>query len=85
MFGGYGLYRGKVFFGIIANGRLYFKTDAQSRRSYLEARMEPFRPRPGQALRTYYEVPVAILEDGDELGRWATQAVSCSDRRGKKA
>ena len=31
MFGGYGLYAGEVFFGIVANGRLYFKTDDETR------------------------------------------------------
>jgi len=28
MFGGYGLYCGRVFFGIVHKGRLYFKTNA---------------------------------------------------------
>ncbi|HEY2917933.1 MAG TPA: TfoX/Sxy family protein, partial [Candidatus Binatia bacterium] len=27
MFGGYGLYRDEIFFGIIHKGRLYFKID----------------------------------------------------------
>ena len=34
MFGGYGLYRGNVFFGIIFKGRLYFRTDAATRLDY---------------------------------------------------
>ena len=32
MFGGFGLYRGETFFGLISSdGRLYFKTDAVTR------------------------------------------------------
>ena len=31
MFGGYGVYQGEVFFGIIHRGRLYLKTDSTSR------------------------------------------------------
>lgn len=31
MFGGHGLYRGEIFFGILYKGRLYFKTDDVSR------------------------------------------------------
>jgi len=78
MFGGYGLYRGDVFFGIIADSRLYFKTDARTRRRYVEAGVGPFRPNPKTTLKTYYEVPVDVLEDGDELARWAKEAVAGS-------
>ena len=34
MFGGYGLYQSDQFFGILIQGRLYFKTDEQTRRAY---------------------------------------------------
>ncbi len=78
MFGGYGLYCGEVFFGIISKGRLYFKTDARAQYRYVEAGMKTFRPNPRQTLKTYYDVPVHILEDSDELARWATQAIACS-------
>lgn len=75
MFGGFGLYRGAVFFGIIHNSRLYFKTDEASRAAYRERGMKPFRPNPRQTLKTYYEVPVDIVEDQDQLTEWAMQAV----------
>lgn len=84
MFGGCGLYRGDVFFGIIADGRLYFKTDARTRRHYVEAGTGPFRPDPKTTLKTYYEVPVDVLEDGDALARWAKEAIACSRPDGKK-
>lgn len=77
MFGGYGLYHASVFFGIIADGRLYFKTNAATCRAYTQRGMQPFQPRAQQTLKTYYEVPVEILEDQEQLGTWARQAVAC--------
>jgi DNA transformation protein len=77
MFGGYGLYRNGVFFGIIHRGRLYFKTDETSRAQYLAKGMKPFRPTAKQILKTYFEVPVEIIEDADQLAEWARRAAEC--------
>lgn len=74
MFGGFGLYHGAVFFGIIHKSRLYFKTDEVSRAAYRERGMNPFRPNRKQTLRTYYEVPVEIVEDAEQLMSWAAKA-----------
>jgi DNA transformation protein len=76
MFGGYGLYRDAAFFGIIHKGRLYFKTDSTSVSAYRERQMKPFRPNATQTLKTYYEVPVEIIEDAEELAVWADRATS---------
>jgi DNA transformation protein len=76
MFGAHGLYCGGVFFAIVADGRLYFKTDAGSRPEYEAWGMGPFRPNPKQTLRTYYEVPVEILEDDEALAAWAERALA---------
>ena len=73
MFGGYGLYRGRIFFGIVHKGRLYFKTDETSRAAYLKRGMKPFRPNARQTLKTYYEVPVEIIEDREQFVAWAVQ------------
>ena len=74
MFGGYGLYCGSVFFGIVHKGRLYFKTNATTAARYREHKMKPFKPNAKQTLKSYYEVPVDILEDAGELTIWAQQA-----------
>jgi len=71
MFGGYGIYHGDVFFAILHTSRLYFKTNDQTRPSYEEQGMKPFRPSDQQTLKNYYEVPPDILEDGEELVIWA--------------
>ena len=74
MFGGYGLYCDRVFFGIVQKGRLYFKTNATTAPRYREREMKSFRPNATQTLNTYYEVPVDVLEDAGELTIWARQA-----------
>jgi DNA transformation protein len=75
LFGGYGLYQGSVFFGIIHKGRLYFKTDERSRRAYVAKGMKPFRPNAQQTLKSYYEVPVEVIEDSDRLVEWAARTL----------
>jgi DNA transformation protein len=77
MFGSFGLYHNGVFFGILAQGRLYFKTNTVTRSTYVQRGMLPFRPNPGQTLKSYYEVPVDILEDHERLVVWARQAIAC--------
>jgi len=75
MFGSYGLYSGEKFFGIISKSRLYFKTDETTRAAYLERGSAAFRPMPKMELKLYYEVPLDILEDRDQLIQWARAAV----------
>lgn len=75
MFGGYGLYQGEVFFGIVYKERLYFKTDAKTVGAYRKMGMKPFRPNAKQTLKNYYEVPADLIEDHDRLAEWARKAV----------
>jgi DNA transformation protein len=75
MFGGFGLYHRDLFFGILHKGRLYFKTNDQTRLDYEKYGMKPFRPSDKQTLKNYYEIPPDILEDGEELILWAREAV----------
>ena len=77
MSGGHGLYRKGTFFGIIFKGRLYFKTNASTLASYRERGMKPFRPNARQMLKSYYEVPVDVIEESDLLAEWAQAAVIC--------
>jgi DNA transformation protein len=77
MFGGYGLYQGETFFGIVHKQRLYFKVDESTVTAYRKYKMKPFRPNAKQTIKSYYEVPVEILEDRVELAQWAKRAISC--------
>jgi len=78
MFGGYGLYQSDQFFGILIQGRLYFKTDEQTRRAYTERGMGPFVYEKARRPTTlnYFEVPPDILENRESLLEWAQLAVT---------
>ena len=76
MFGGYGLYSGSVFFGIVYDGRLYFKTDESTRPQYLEWESAPFQPNAKQTLKSYYEVPGETIDNAGELSQLANEAVN---------
>lgn len=75
MFGGHGLYSDGRFFGILFQGRLYFKTDATTRKVYELRGMKTFRPNARQELKNYYEVPADVLEDAPTLNEWAMDAI----------
>jgi len=85
MFGAHGLYQGERFFGILDEGRLFFKTDAQSQADYVARGMEPFTYESKGKLMTmsYHEVPPDVLENAPELVAWAQQAIQASARNRK--
>jgi DNA transformation protein and related proteins len=77
MFGGFGVYQDETFFGIIHRGTLYFKIDDSTVDEYRKHKMKPFRPNAKQTLKSYYQVPVDIIEDSDRLCQWAVKAFRC--------
>jgi DNA transformation protein and related proteins len=81
MFGGVGLYRDGLFFGILAGDVLYFKVDDITRAEFEAAGSQPFKPYPDRAgTMQYYSVPVGVLESPSELARWGRQAVAVAAR-----
>jgi TfoX/Sxy family transcriptional regulator of competence genes len=55
MFGGFGLYAGDVFFGILAADVLYFKVDDSNRVDYQKVKAQPFSPfADGRMSMSYY-------------------------------
>lgn len=74
MFGGFGIYQGEAFFAIVFKGRLYFKTNPDTRDRYVERGMKPFRPSAKQSLTSYFEVPLDVIEDAAQLALWARAA-----------
>jgi DNA transformation protein and related proteins len=81
MFGGYGIYAGSQFFAILLAGRLYFKTDSQSRVRYTERGMEALRATAKQVLTNYYEVPPDVVEEPEQLASWARRAIAVGSIR----
>ena len=81
MFGGVGIYAGELFFALIDDDRLYLKVDDMTRGAYEARGLGPFRPggEEGEAMQ-YYEVPVEVLEDVEELRPWVTAAIGVAER-----
>lgn len=80
MFGGVGLYLDGVFFALIDDDTLYFKTDDAHRARYEKAGSRPFCPypdRPDQSMG-YWQVPADVLEDAEELAAWARDAMAAA-------
>ena len=86
MFGAHGLYAGDKFFGILDEGRLFFKTDAASAADYTARGMGAFTyESKGKVLTmAYHEVPPDVLENAPELTSWARRAIQLAGAKGKR-
>jgi DNA transformation protein len=87
MFGAHGLYSGEHFFGILDEGRLFFKTDAKSQTDYTARGMGPFTYESKGKVMTmsYHEVPPDVLEQSQELANWARKAIAVAASSKKPA
>jgi len=87
MFGAHGLYCGESFFGILDEGRLFFKTDAQSQADYTARGMGAFTYESKGKVMTmsYHEVPPDVLEQPQELVEWARRAIQVAASKRKKS
>jgi DNA transformation protein and related proteins len=77
MFGAVGLYCDGRFFGLVDDDALFLKVDDHNRGGYLARGMAPFRPfrdRPEFSM-SYYQAPVDVIEDSEQLVAWARAAV----------
>ena len=78
MFGAVGLYSGELFFGLIDDDTLFFKSDPTNSAEYIARNMPRFMPSPDrpEAVMAYYQVPADIIEDAELLGGWARKSVA---------
>jgi len=78
MFGGVGLYSGELFFGLIDDDTVFFKTDSTNSADYIARNMPRFMPFPErpEAVMAYYQVPADLIEDNEELLAWARKSVA---------
>lgn len=76
MFGGHGIYRDEVMFAIIVDDQLYFKVDDTNRKEYEEKDRRPFTyvSRGRRVTMSYWEVPAEVLDDREEIERWAQRS-----------
>ncbi len=79
MFGGAGLYREGIMFGLIADDVAYLKVDDSNREDFAKAGSLPFNPYPDKVKATvmsYYEIPADVLENPDQLAAWAERSLA---------
>ena len=80
MFGGVLLYGPAGPVALLADDRLYLKSDALTGDRFDEAGMEPFSPYGDGRTMPYREVPGELLEDRDALTPWLRLAAEASER-----
>ena len=88
MFGGFGLYKDGLIFGIIAGNTLYFKTSDPNRSDFERLGSQPFTyagKNKKMTTLSYWELPAEIMEDKDKIRSWIEKsaAVSLETRRKK--
>lgn len=85
MFGGAGFYSDGLFFAIADDAGLYLKADKQSEPFYRDGGSVQFTyEAKGRVTRmNFWSVPIDILEEPDELGRWVGIALETARRAGK--
>jgi DNA transformation protein len=78
MFSGVGLYSGELFFSLIHDDTLFFKTDGSTSADYIARGMPRFMPFPERpaAVLAYHQVPADIIEDNETLQNWARKSVA---------
>jgi DNA transformation protein len=88
MFGGWGLYQSGRMFGLIAEDRLYLKTDDLTRPDFEAAGGEPFIYDPGRGRKpiamSYWTPPADASDDAHALLPWARRAVDAALRAAQK-
>ena len=77
MFSGVGLYSGQLFFALVHDDTLYFKSDSTNSAEYVARNMPRFMPFPDRpkAVMAYYQVPADVMEDAELLVAWARKSV----------
>ncbi len=77
MFGVIGLYADGYMFGIVAKEAIYFKVDNSNLAHYEAADCQPLTLfKNNSVVASFYEVPIAVLEDADQFTVWAETSLN---------
>ena len=75
MFGDAGLYHQGKMFGLVADDVAYLKVGELNRDDFEKAGSRPFQPYlDKKTTMPYWAIPTEVLEDREELARWAEKA-----------
>lgn len=82
MFGGLGIFRQGLMFGLVADDTLYFKADDATSISFKAEGSGPFvyygKDRP--VAMQYWRLPERLYDDPDEFRKWALDAFAVAER-----
>lgn len=87
MFGGHGLFRDGLMFGLVADDVLYLKTDVGNRADFESRGLSPFAyERTGKPaiVMSYHRAPEDVLEDSELMCDWAGKACAAARRSARK-
>ena len=87
MFGGYGIYRAGLMFGLIADNQFYLKVDDSNRADFVALGSEPFSyaAKGKKVTLSYWHLPEDVLEDTEQLSAYAEKAYAVALRARKNA
>lgn len=86
MFSGWGFYKDRVFFALIANGELYFKVDDENQADYEKHGSYPFtysKKDKKEIMLSYWLLPAEIMDDKERLYDYIESSVNASKRSKK--
>ena len=85
MFGGHGIYQDDCMFALIADDRLYFKTDSTTRSEFEAKDLSPFTyvARGKTVALHYFEAPPEVFEESEAMRDWAQKAYGAALRAKK--
>lgn len=80
MFGGFGMYKDGIIFGLIVENQLYFKVDETTVEKYKNAGSKPFEyeMRGKISAMPYWLVPETILDNAEDLRVWVEESAEIS-------
>ena len=82
MFGGYGIYRNELMFGLVAEDTLYLKADAVNAGFFEKEGLGQFGySKDGRTIKmSYYEAPDGIMDDREQAAIWARRSIDAALR-----
>ncbi|MEO8742468.1 MAG: TfoX/Sxy family protein [Lysobacteraceae bacterium] len=83
MFGAHGLYLDGIIIGLVDEGRLYLKTDADSQPQFTDAGCKPFvyMSKYGPIAMSYWTAPDDAMDSSEAMAPWARLALAAALRK----
>jgi DNA transformation protein len=86
MFGGYGIFKEDLMFGLVADEVLYLKVDQETIQDYVAQGLGPFvyEKKGKKMAMSYYQAPEEAMDSSSDLCEWAEKAHQVARRAKQK-